>query len=157
MSVYTSLRSSSNSLYGSIEDSESVSVSCKVVKRRQWFLWWSDLIRFNCFWGEKKKISWFLISWCISKKWLVNIFGHAHLLEEMYSNANTHFLWSYDRFSITHACILSILQAFGPLVIDLGMWDTAEIHIINRIKISFPGGLKGSHTNWFIPILSLRI
>lgn len=31
MSVYTSLRSSSNSLYGSIEDSESVSVSCKVV------------------------------------------------------------------------------------------------------------------------------
>lgn len=35
MSVYTSLRSSSNSLYGSIEASESVSVSCKVVKRRQ--------------------------------------------------------------------------------------------------------------------------
>lgn len=35
MSVYTSLRSSSSSLYGSIEESESVSVSCKVVNRRQ--------------------------------------------------------------------------------------------------------------------------
>lgn len=132
MSVYTSLRSSSSSLYGSIEDSESVSVSCKVVKRRQWFLWWSDLILFNCF-CKKIRFSLFYIS----EKWLDNIYYTQYFWSVVFKYKNTFFLIAKDRFSITY--ILSILQAFGPLIIDRSMWDTTEIHNINHIKFRPPG------------------
>lgn len=100
MSVYTSLRSSSNSLYGSIEDSESVSVSCKVVKRRQWFLWWSDLILFNCFCKKKKNV---YSLFCVSEKWLDNIYYAQIYLKCCIQIQIQFFLMTKDRFSVSYA------------------------------------------------------
>jgi len=48
--------------------------------------------------------------------------------------------------------ILSILQAFGPLIIVMGMWDMTEIHIINRIEISILGEL-----GMYVPVLLNRL
>lgn len=55
--------------------------------------------------------------------------------------------------------ILSILQAFGPLIIVMGMWDTTEIHIINRIEISIAGE-RGFNVPVLLPykiVLSFKI
>lgn len=92
-----------------------------------------------------------LIFFLISEKVLVNI-CNAHLFEEMYLfyylnlNAliyfNDHTTGFLSHIYKCNMYILSILQAFDPLIIVMGMWDMTEIHIINRIEISIPGELE---------------
>lgn len=129
MSVYTSLRSSSSSLYGSIEESESVSVSCKVVNRRQWFLWWSDLIRFNCFYKTNNNL--FIFNFFVSKKMIKLIFI-TPIPRRCIQIQMIFFMAIQPVFYIVH---FPSCRHLALLIIDLGMWDMTEIHNINRIKI----------------------